>query len=85
MNIGNPCQVADPILFEHRLIHYLQERRVIPRLSVIIAGGFFCENTSWTRFLFQGIYDPRLFIFIFDFAIDFTIFEETGRKKFRSE
>ena len=62
---------------------FLQERRAIPRLLNIIASGFFCEQTiPWTRFLFQGIYDPRLFIFIFDFVLDF---EETSQKKFRAE
>lgn len=50
------------------LIH-LQKKRVIPRLSAIIASGFFCDQaTSWPQFLFQGVYDPRLFLFIFDFA-----------------
>ncbi len=64
------------------VIGYLQQRKEIPRLSVIIASGFFCDQTTpWARFLFQGVYDPRLFIFIFEFAM----LEETAQKKLRLE
>ena len=50
---------------------------MIPRLTDIIAAGFCCEqHIDWARFLFQGLYDPRLFIFIFDFAFDFKLFGE---------
>ena len=79
----NPRQGHQQGLCIHALPYYLQERRAIPRLSVIIASGFFCDQTiPWPQFLFQGVYDPRLFIIIFDFALDF---EEAARKKFRAE
>lgn len=78
-----PIQGLQRALHWKELIPYLQERCAIPRLLNIIASGFFCDQTTpWTHFMFQGIYDPRLFIFIFDFALDF---EETSQKKCRLE
>ena len=65
------------------LRHFLQERRAIPRLATIITGGFCAPNDTnpWTRFLVRGLYDPRLFLFIFDFVLNF----EEGRKRGRFE
>ena len=55
---------------------HLQQRREIARLSAIIAGGFFCdESNAWSGFLTKGVYDPRLFIFIFDYAFDLSILD----------
>ncbi len=68
--------------FESDRLRYLQQRKEIVRLTVIITGGFCAPNDTnpWTKFLVRGLYDPRLFLIIFDFA-----FEETSRKKFRAE
>jgi hypothetical protein len=56
------------------LLSYFQAHRVIPRLSVIIASGFANRaDTPWTDFLVRGLYDPRLFLFIFDFVFDLFI------------
>ena len=80
--VGSHLQYPQFTPSHEKLINYLQERRVIPRLSVIIASGFYCDQTiPWTRFLFEGVYDPRLFLFIFDFVLNF----EEGRKRGRFE
>ena len=83
----NPLQGPQSGLNDDDLLRFLQQRRVIPRLSAIIGGGFFCEESNaWTQFLVRGLYDPRLFIFIFDFAFDFALFdEEKSQKKLRLE
>ena len=76
---GNPLQGPQRGLSSADLLHFLQQRREIARLSAIIGGGFCCEESSaWTRFLVRGLYDPRLLIFIFDFAFDLSILE-SGR------
>ena len=82
---GNPLQGLQSGLSDANLLRFLQQRREIARLSAIIGGGFCCEESNaWTRFLVRGLYDPRLFIFIFDFAFDLSILE-SGRKKARLE
>ena len=76
---GNPLQGPQSGLSDANLLRFLQQRREIARLSAIIGGGFCCEESNaWTRFLVRGLYDPRLFIFIFDFAFDLSILE-SGR------
>ena len=81
----NPLQGPQRGLSDADLLHFLQQRREIARLSAIIGGGFFCEDSNaWTRFLVRGLYDPRLFLFIFDFAFDLSILE-SARKKARLE
>jgi hypothetical protein len=84
---GNPLQGPQRGLSSVRLRLFLQQRCVIPRLTDIIAAGFCCsQHIDWAHFLFQGLYDPRLFIFIFDFAFDFALFdEEEPQKKLRLE
>jgi len=69
------------------LLRFLQQRREIARLIAIITGGFVNPiETAWAQFLVRGLYDPRLFIFIFDFAFDFKLFdEEKSQKKCRRE
>ena len=79
---GNPLQGPQSGLSNANLLRFLQQRCVIPRLTDIIAAGFCCEqHIDWARFLFQGLYDPRLFIFIFDFAFDFALFDEEEPRK----
>ena len=76
---GNPLQGPQRDLADANLLHFLQQRREIARLSAIIGGGFFCEESNaWTQFLVRGLYDPRLLIFIFDYAFDLSILE-SGR------
>ena len=78
----NPRQGRQSGLSNANLLRFLQQRCVIPRLTDIIAAGFCCEqHVDWARFLFQGLYDPRLFIFIFDFAFDFALFDEEEPRK----
>lgn len=85
-NVGNPLQGIQRKVPNYGLLIFLKERRVIPRLSLIIASGFFCDQTTyWPRFLFKGMYDPRLFIIIFDFAFDFKLFDEKPQKRGRFE
>ena len=73
---GNPLQGPQSGLSDEDLLQYLQQRREIARLSAIIAGGFFCdESNAWNGFLTKGVYDPRLFIFIFDYAFDLSILD----------
>ena len=77
---GNPLQGPQSGLSNANLLRFLQQRCVIPRLPDIIAAGFYCEqHIDWARFLFQGLYDPRLFIFIFDFALS----DEEGSQRKR--
>ena len=72
----NPLQGHQNGLRDANLLQYLQQRREIARLSAIIAGGFFCdESNAWNGFLTKGVYDPRLFIFIFDYAFDLSILD----------
>ena len=87
IDTDNPIRGPQSGLINANLLHFLQDRRVIPRLKDIIAAGFCCEqHIDWAHFLFQGLYDPRLFIFIFDFAFDFKLFdEEKPQKKLRLE
>ena len=76
---GNPLQGPQRGLENANLLRFLQQRREVARLSAIIGGGFCCEESNaWTRFLVRGLYDPRLLIFIFDFAFDLSILE-SGR------
>ena len=76
----NPLQGPQNELLDPYLLRFLQQRCVIPRLTDIIAAGFYCEqHIDWARFLFQGLYDPRLFIFIFDFALS----DEEGSQRKR--
>ena len=84
---GNPIQGPQRRLNDYELHRYFKEHKEIARLTDIIAAGFCCEqHIDWARFLFQGLYDPRLFIIIFDFAFDFALFdEEKSRKKLRLE
>ena len=82
---GNPLQGPQRGLLDEILLRFLQKRREIARLSAIIGGGFCCEESNaWTRFLVRGLYDPRLFLFIFDYAFDLSILK-SGRKKARLE
>ena len=76
---GNPLEGPQSGVLHSNFLYFLQQRREIARLSAIIGGGFCCEESNaWTRFLVRGLYDPRLFIFIFDFAFDLSILE-SGR------
>ncbi len=84
LTIGTGIHLQGPRerLWDEHLLRFLQQRCVIPRLTDIIAAGFCCEqHIDWARFLFQGLYDPRLFIFIFDFAFDFALFDEEEPRK----
>ena len=82
---GNYPQGPQRGLLDAKLLRFLRKRREIARLSAIIGGGFYCEESNaWTRFLVRGLYDPRLLIFIFDFAFDLSILE-SGRKNARLE
>lgn len=49
------------------VLNYIHERCVIPRLTSIVACGFY-GDAAWSRFLLEGLYDPRLFLVVFDFA-----------------
>ena len=69
-------------LSDANLLHFLQQRREIARLSAIIGGGFYCEESNaWTRFLVRGLYDSRLLIFNFDFAFDLSLFWSLVERK----
>ncbi len=76
---GNPTSNG---LHDYDLFRFLQGHKESVRLSAIITGGFCAANDTnpWTKFLVRGLYDPRLFLIIFDFA-----FEESDRKRGRFE
>lgn len=75
---GNPTSNG---LHDYDLFRFLQGHKESVRLSAIITGGFCAANDTnpWTKFLVRGLYDPRLFLFIFDFAFN------DDRKKGRFE
>lgn len=53
------------------------------RLAMIIFNGLGGQgNDAWRQFLLRGLYDPRLFLWIWAFAGDFNDFSEEfdGRK-----
>lgn len=65
----NPLEGEQRDLRDYDLRRFLKGHREIARLSAIVAGGFRCENpNAWTHFLFDGVYDPRLFLFTFRFV-----------------
>jgi len=75
--------LANPADDNSALLETLQQQREIPRLQGIITSGFYAhESHPWTSFLVRGVYDPRLFLFIFDFASDTVLLPKSKMGKF---